>query len=125
MSVYRKFLLWISILLVSQPGIAQKDSVPDLKTLANLSIEELMDFKVSTASGYLQTTLEDPSTITVITSSQIAERGYEQLEDALRDVPGIDMIHINGYALTLTYFQGMYGAENIRMYQRSRAGSLS
>ena len=62
----------------------------------------------------MQTTSEAPSTITVITSKQIAERGYEQLEDALRDVPGIDMIHVNGYAPTLFYFRGMYGAENLR-----------
>ena len=73
-----------------------------------------MNIKVVTASGYMQTTLEAPSTITVITKQQIEERGYEQLEDALRDVPGIDMIHINGYAPTLFYFRGMYGAENLR-----------
>lgn len=95
-------------------SIAQKDSVPDVKKLLNLSLEELMDIKVVTATGYLQTTSEAPSTITVISSQQIAERGYEQLEDALRDIPGIDMIHINGYAPTLIYFRGMYGAENLR-----------
>lgn len=73
-----------------------------------------MNIKVVSASGYLQTPSEAPSTITVITARQIAERGYEQLEDALRDIPGIDMIHINGYAPTLIYFRGMYGAENLR-----------
>jgi len=93
---------------------AQQDSVSNVTQLANLSLEELMNIKVVTASGYLQTMSEAPSTITVITARQIAERGYEQLEDALRDVPGIDMIHINGYAPTLIYFRGMYGAENLR-----------
>ncbi|HET6995666.1 MAG TPA: TonB-dependent receptor [Chitinophagaceae bacterium] len=114
MFISRKVLLSFSVLLASMAASAQKDSIPDLRTLANLSIEELMDFKVSTASGYLQTTSQAPSTVTVITARQIAERGYEQLEDALRDVPGIDMIHINGYAPTLIYFRGMYGAENLR-----------
>ena len=93
---------------------AQKDSMPDVKKLLQLSLEELMDIKVVTASGYLQTTAEAPSTITVITAQQIADRGYEELQDALRDVPGIDMIHLNGYAPTLIYFRGMYGAENLR-----------
>ena len=93
---------------------AQHDSTPNVSNLLNLSLEELMNIKVVTASGYLQTTSEAPSTITVITAQQIAERGYEQLEDALRDIPGIDMIHINGYAPTLIYFRGMYGAENLR-----------
>jgi outer membrane receptor for ferrienterochelin and colicins len=93
---------------------AQSDSSTEVKKLLDLSLEQLMNIKVVTASGYLQTTSEAPSTITVITKEQIEERGYEQLEDALRDVPGIDMIHINGYAPTLFYFRGMYGAENLR-----------
>jgi len=94
--------------------LAQNDTVPQVDSLVQLSLEELMNIKVVTASGYLQSTAEAPSTITVITDQQIQERGYEQLEDALRDVPGIDMIHINGYAPTLIYFRGMYGAENLR-----------
>ena len=87
---------------------AQNDS-SNVNNLLNLSLEELMNIRVVTASGYLQTTAEAPSTITVITAQQIAHRGYEQLEDALRDVPGIDMIHVNGYVPTLIYFRGMYG----------------
>lgn len=93
---------------------AQADTLEDVNKLLGLSLEDLMNIKVVTASGYMQTTTEAPSTIQVITSKQITERGYEQLEDALRDVPGIDMIHINGYAPTFIYFRGMYGAENLR-----------
>ncbi len=92
---------------------AQKDTA-SVSKLLELSLEDLMNIKVVTATGYLQTTSEAPSTITVITAQQITDRGYEQLEDALRDIPGIDMIHINGYAPTLIYFRGMYGAENLR-----------
>jgi outer membrane cobalamin receptor len=93
---------------------AQQDTTSGVPKLLQLSLEELMNVKVITASGYAQTTAEAPSTITVITAQQIKDRGYEQLEDALRDVPGIDMIHLNGYAPTLIYFRGMYGAENLR-----------
>lgn len=93
---------------------AQTDTLSDVNQLLGLSLEDLMNIKVVTASGYMQTTAEAPSTIQVITAQQITERGYEQLEDALRDVPGIDMIHINGYAPTFIYFRGMYGAENLR-----------
>ena len=93
---------------------AQTDSVPSVDSLLQLSLEQLMNIQVVTASGFAQSTAEAPSTITVITDKQIQERGYEQLEDALRDVPGIDLIHINGYAPTLIYFRGMYGAENLR-----------
>jgi outer membrane receptor for ferrienterochelin and colicins len=103
------FLLWI------WPAIMQaQNDTTTVKSLLNLSLEELMNIKVVTASGFLQPTAEAPSTIQVVTAEQIKDRGYEQLEDVLRDVPGIDMIHINGYAPTLIYFRGMYGAENLR-----------
>lgn len=104
-------LLWIILPIAVR---AQSDTVPEVNKLLGLSLEQLMNIKVVTASGYLQTAAQAPSTVTVITAQQIKERGYEQLEDALRDVPGIDMIHINGYAPTLIYFRGMYGAENLR-----------
>src|SRR6185312_602513 len=94
--------------------LGQSDSIPTVDSLLQLSLEQLMNIKVVTASGFSQTTAEAPSTITVITAQQIKDRGYEQLEDALRDIPGIDLIHINGYAPTLFYFRGMYGAENLR-----------
>ena len=84
---------------------ARKDTIPGVSKLLELSLEVLMNIKVLTAAWYLQTTSEAPSTITVITPQQIADRGYEQPEDALRDIPGIDMIHINGYAPTLIYFR--------------------
>jgi outer membrane cobalamin receptor len=110
----RRTLLIFIFLITTYAIKAQKDSLPAVANLLDLSLEQLMNIKVVTASGYMQTTSEAPSTITVITAQQIAERGYEQLEDALRDIPGIDMIHINGYAPTLIYFRGMYGAENLR-----------
>ncbi len=102
------------LLLPSAVLQAQVDTSREVQKLLNLSLEELMNIKVITAAGYLQPVAEAPSTIQVITAKQIRERGYEQLEDALRDIPGIDMIHLNGYAPTLIYFRGMYGAENLR-----------
>src|SRR5687768_2003099 len=109
--MHQKILLTTVFLVSFITGKGQTDS---LSNLLDLSLEELMNIKVVTASGFVQTALEAPSTITVITKQQIQERGYEQLEEALRDVPGIDMIHVNGYAPTLFYFRGMYGAENLR-----------
>ena len=109
-----KIIAAFAVLPLSLCLYAQQDSIPGVNSLLKLSLEQLMNIKVVTASGYLQSASEAPSTITVITAEQIAERGYEQLEDAMRDVPGIDMIHLNGYAPTLFYFRGMYGAENLR-----------
>jgi len=98
------------------PMLAQcQDSVPDLQKLIGLSLEELMNVQVVSATGVTQKVIEAPSTMKVITAKQIKERGYQQLEDALRDIPGVDFIHINGYVPSLIYFRGMYGAENLRV----------
>lgn len=96
--------------------------MPHVDNLLNLSLEELMNIKVVTASGYIQTTFEAPSTISVISAKQIEERGYEQLEDALRDIPGIDMIHINGYAPTL-FILGECMAQKKSGYQGLTCGT--
>jgi len=105
--------LFAALIFLLVPFFA-KAQIDSLSNLLDLSLEDLMNVKVVTASGYMQKTTEAPSTIQVITEKQIADRGYEQLEDALRDIPGIDMIHLNGYVPTLIYFRGMYGAENLR-----------
>ena len=107
-------ILLLPLFLFPLFASSQVDTVPDLSKLLNYSLEELMNIEVVSATGFMQTTSEAPATIRVITAKQIKERGYEQLEDALRDVPGIDFIHLNGYAPTLIYFRGMYGAENLR-----------
>src|SRR3954469_14711575 len=96
--------------------LAQEDSSQNVKVLLDYSIEELMNLKVVSGSAAVsgQKFTEAPSTMLVITAEQIEERGYEELGDALRDLPGIDFIHLNGYAPTLIYFRGMYRAENLR-----------
>jgi outer membrane receptor for ferrienterochelin and colicins len=91
---------------------SQQDST--VNNLLDFSLEELMDVEVVSGSVSGQKLSNAPSTMLIITSKQIEERGYEELSDALRDVPGIDFIHLNGYVPTLIYFRGMYGAENLR-----------
>ena len=74
------------VILAQEGKLNQKDTTPDVQQLLSLSLEELMDIKVSTAAGFFQSVTEAPSTITVITAQQIADRGYNQLEDALLTV---------------------------------------
>lgn len=93
---------------------AQNDSIKKMNTLLDYSLEQLMNMEVVSASVSKQTVTAAPSTVLVITAQQIEERGYEELSDVLRDVPGVDLIHLNGYVPTLIYFRGMYGADNLR-----------
>lgn len=94
---------------------AQNDSLQYMAKLVEIPLEQLLNIKVITASKFEQKISEAPSTMMVITAQQITERGYEQLDDVLRDIPGVDLIHIYGLAPTLITFRGMYGDENRRL----------
>lgn len=94
---------------------AQNDSLVKPYALKNLSLEELMNIEVITASGSGQKISEAPSTMIVITAQQIKERGYEELDDALRDIPGLDLAHLSVQFPTIRTFRGMYGDENRRI----------
>jgi len=114
LSMRAKYIIVVQISILSFFAGAQEDSLLKLTLLQELSLEELMNVKVVTASGSAQEVSEAPSTIRVITAKQIEERGYTQLEDVLRDMEGVDLIHIGGYMPTIFYFRGLYGAENLR-----------
>lgn len=102
-------------LLMAYLSNAQEDTLLNVSTLSELSLVELMNIKVVTASRSEQKISEAPSTMMVITAQQIQERGYDQLEDVLRDIPGVDLIHMYGQAPTFITFRGMYGDENRRV----------
>ncbi|MFC1850969.1 TonB-dependent receptor plug domain-containing protein [candidate division CSSED10-310 bacterium] len=79
-----------------------------------MSLDEMELLPVVTASRKEEKLRDAPATIMVITAQQIKERGYEQLEDVLRDVPGIDLVHVNGTWPTIWAQRGLYGDENKR-----------
>ncbi|NRB40312.1 MAG: TonB-dependent receptor plug domain-containing protein [Pseudomonadales bacterium] len=59
--------------------------------LFDLSLEELLNLKVTTASRYEQSSNKAPATMMVVTQQQIRERGYRHLLDLLQDMPSIDV----------------------------------
>ena len=97
----RKFILSLIILLILTLQL-QLSAQKQVKTekLLELSLEELMNIEVVTASKKPQRLSEAPATVRVITAEQIKERGYFTLEEALSDLPGIqfrDIIGFNSY----------------------------
>lgn len=62
------------------------------KELFMMTIEELMNLNVTGVSRYGEPISSAPASIVVITEQQIIERGYEDLSDLLRDIPGIDIV---------------------------------
>jgi outer membrane receptor for ferrienterochelin and colicin len=64
---------------------------PQISDLYTLSLEELMNITVVTASQSKQNASDAPATIYVITQEQIADRGYATLEELLEDLPEIEI----------------------------------
>ena len=84
-------LLWISI-ISSAPASGQGDDIMDL------SPEALKKIQVYSASMYLQSDREAPSSVTVITAEQIRQFGYRTLADALRSVRGFEVTYDRNYS---------------------------
>lgn len=77
--------------------------------LDRLSLEELVNVKVTTATKSAMKMREVPSSMFVITDTQIKERGYRTLADALHDVPGFDFQHTYGIFPDLIHQRGLVG----------------
>jgi outer membrane receptor for ferrienterochelin and colicins len=88
---------WIAALLamsITVPTLAGGQS----KDVFDLSPEELKSVQVYSASMYLQSDREAPSSVTVITADQIRQFGYRTLADVLRSVRGFDVTYDRNYA---------------------------
>lgn len=81
----RNLSLTAAITIISSNVTAQNET-DDLTTI---SLEQLMNIEVFTASKFNQKTSEAPSKVTVITSDDIREFGYRTLQDILNSIPGL------------------------------------
>ncbi len=66
-------------------GFAQD---PDVQDLTNLSVEDLAQVRLSTASRHLTDARKAPAPITSIDAEEIRKQGWLTLADLLRSVPG-------------------------------------
>jgi outer membrane receptor for ferrienterochelin and colicin len=79
-------VLWI-LLATLEGALGQSQDV------MSLSLEELRTVQVYTASMYLQSDREAPSSVTMITAGQIRQFGYRTLADILRSVRGFEVTY--------------------------------
>lgn len=76
--------------LAQQAALAGDPLESDLDKLMGLSLMELINTPVVTASRQSETRDQTPAHIVVINRQQIRERRYKNLADLLEDMPGID-----------------------------------
>lgn len=65
-------------------------SEPSMQSLADLSLEELLEMKVTVAAKTAQTVANAPGIVTLITREEIRDSGARDLIDVLRLVPGFE-----------------------------------
>ncbi len=78
------------ILLIAVLALPTPTPADDLDELLNTGLEILMDAQVVTPGRKSQTITQAPANITAITAETIRRRGYQTLEEVLRDVPGFE-----------------------------------
>jgi len=81
-----KTLFVIMTLLAFSINLYSQDQ--DLEELLGLTIEELLDIEVVTATKTYQKISKVPATVRVITAEEIKQRGYLTLEEAISNLPG-------------------------------------
>lgn len=83
----RNFLFLLSLILITASVVkAQQD------TASFLTLEQMMNIEVVTASKSAQKLTDAPATMYVVTREQIKARGYSGLNEVLADIPEIEVI---------------------------------
>lgn len=54
-----------------------------------VSLDSLLNTRISTAAKYLQTTAEAAASITIVSAEDIRKQGYSNLQEVLESVPGM------------------------------------
>lgn len=101
----------ISLLVVLLAGLPRSVLAVAGDELTELSLEQLMDVSIVSASRFTQKASEVASAVTVITRAEIQQYGWRNIAEALRSVPGFfihngrdyDYIGARGFARPQDY----------------------
>ncbi len=95
---------------ISKINLIDKNTINIILTsetdLFDLTLEELMEFQVVSASKYEEPLNKTPASILVITEKDIQNRVYTSLTDILYDIPGFDISASHGNLTQMSYARG-------------------
>jgi len=81
----------------------------ELEYYYTLSLEELMNIEITSASKQSESLNEIPASVVIVTRNDIEKYGYTTITDVLRNVPGF--YHMNNYAQDIFGVRGVMGGE--------------
>jgi outer membrane receptor for ferrienterochelin and colicins len=91
--------LLLAIALLSSTANAQQNNPGQTPAgIANLSLEELMNVKIYTASKHWQKIVDAPASISIVTAEEIQKYGYRSLAEILRSVKGVYIGYDRNYS---------------------------
>ena len=90
-------LIALTATLFAPVAAAAPDEATQSASLTELSIEQLLDLEIYSASKFLQKTSEAPAAVTVITAADIKRFGYRTLGDVLASARGIFVTNDRNY----------------------------
>ena len=92
--------LFLAVSLTGARGEATTDGQPSeqngSESLGHLSLEQLGDVQVTTASKEPEQVWRTPAAIYVLTQDDIRRSGATSIPEALRLVPGVDVVTVTG-----------------------------
>lgn len=95
----RSRLLAAALLCAAHCAVRADEPAPvDLSNLTELSLEQLLDVKVTGASKFSQRASDAPASISVITAEEFHRFGWRTLADALRSVRGLYVTYDRAYS---------------------------
>jgi iron complex outermembrane receptor protein len=114
MKIY--FALLLSFLCIQQSVLAQNDDVGDkeIYQLFDVSLENLLNVGIVSASKKKQSVLDAPASAYVITKEQIMQRAYDNLVDLLEDIPEIEIQkNSSNFSKNIITVRGVSGNEKL------------
>ncbi len=113
-STLRLFLsVLLAMIIMASPCTAterRSDADPDIAYLKGLSIEDLLQTEVTSASKKSEALFDTAAAVFVITQEDIRRTGARNIPEALRMVPGLQVAHIdaNRWAITSRGFNDWF-----------------
>ncbi|MCP4150953.1 MAG: TonB-dependent receptor, partial [bacterium] len=66
----------------------------DFKDVVEMSLEDLLDVKITSASNRMESVSEAPATVIVISKQDIENRGYTGMVEILSELPGMEVMNV-------------------------------
>lgn len=88
---------WWGLFVGLISGVAAAQSSGESDDLMELTLEDLLQVKIITASNIEESLAEAPATMIVLSKAEILARGYDNLTEVFDDLPGMEMIRPFGF----------------------------